>query len=252
MANNTQKLTVAGTLPDLAPGASSTVTHGLSDGNTAIDANQVVVSNGLAYTINNAASPKTVDFFNLSPIQISAATFKISQDHSIQTQYPIPSPTTIGAAVPAISSLANGLFEAWTSVAQAATPAGTPTLVTLANSQNYGSASSGVSLAANLLTFATTATAKNWLVTASVSVSSAAAELVTLQLTQDPAGAATVLSQARATTAAGGAVNLTVQAVVQVVPLSSPVLGLYINSPAGLLSVNLGLTKGTHVTVQTL
>ncbi len=251
MANTTELLTVSGTLPTLAPGASAIITHGLTNGQSALDVNQVVVSNGLAYVINNAANPKTVEFFNFLPFEVSAATFKITHDHSIQTRYPTPAPTATGAAIPATALTADGLFEAWNSVAQAATPAATPVLVTLPNSQNYGSASAGVSLAANLLTLGATAIPRNWLVTASVSVSSAAAELVTLQLTQDPAGAATVLSQSRATTGAGGSVNLTVQAVIAT-GVAPTVIGLFINSPAGLLSVNLGLTKGAHVTVQSL
>ena len=252
MSNGTQRLTVEDVIGSLASGESVIVTPGLTDGQSSLDTNQVVVSNGCEYTIDNAANPKVVRITNASPVTQSEIRYKISHDHSIQTQYPTPEPTAVSAVQPATATTAAGLFEAWNSVAQAETPAGTPTLVTLPNSQNYGSASAGVSLAANLLTFGSTATSKSWLVTASVSVSSEAAELVTLQLTQDPAGAATVLSQSQATTAAGGAVNLTVQAVVTVGALSAHVLGLFINSPAGLLSVNLGLTKGAHVTVQSL
>jgi hypothetical protein len=251
MANNTQRLTASGVLGSIQAGGSRTVTPGLTDGQSSLDINQVIVSNGLTFTINNVVDPSTVTFFNPTQAAIDGAFYKITHDHSIQTQYPTPAATTVGADTAPTADNATGALEAWNSVAQAATPAGTPALVTLPNSQNYGSASAGVSLAANLLTLAATTVARNWLVTASVSVSSAAAELVTLQLTQDPAGAATVLSQSRATTGAGGSVNLTVQAVIAT-GVAPTVVGLFINSPAGVLSVNLNLTKGAHVTVQSL
>lgn len=257
MSNTQQKLTVSGTLPSIQAGGSRTVTPGLIDGAAnALDVNQVIVSNGLTYTINNVLSPSTVTFINPSNVAIDGAFYQISHLHSIQSQYPIPAATTIGADTAPSVDTASGIFEAF-SLATQAVAGGASTLVTLPSSASSGTMSTVASLAGNVVTIAETSVARSFEITGMVSVASTLSEAVRINLVSNPSGATVTLASAiQNSGAAGGTANFYVQALVTIpaaAAASARTFGLFVSGAGGDLTVGVGGgAKGVSLMIRSL
>jgi hypothetical protein len=196
MANNTQRLTASGTLGSIQAGGSRTVTPGLTDGQNSLDINQVIVSNGLTFTINNVVDPSTVTFFNPTQNAIDGAFYKITHDHSIQTQYPTPTATTVGADTAPTPDNASGALEMSLNATDAF-GAGTNTIIF---DDAVQSGSVGAILAEDLgtgrIVIQPVTATRHLLMSVKVTLDDDAAEAVTLELVRDPDGAATVVATA--------------------------------------------------------
>jgi len=197
MSTSAELLTVRGSLGVITPGGSQVVTPGLIDGaGNNLDVNQVIVTDGLSFTINNVVDPSTVTFTNTSNVSIEGATYKITHDHSIQTRYPTPAASVVAAPTTATADTASGALEMSLNATDNML-AGTNTII-------YDDAVQSGSIGALLVEDLGTGrfviqpvTANRFLtVFAKVTLDDDTAEGVTLELVRDPAGAGTVVATA--------------------------------------------------------
>jgi len=214
MSQNAQVLTVIGTLPALLPGESVDVAPGLQDaaGNPLI-ANCVVVDNGIPWVVLPNGDVRFVNVgVNQLPPAPNASRYKISHDHSIQTQYPTPSGV---AGIPqTLLTQVRGTLEAFRS-STSLFPAGVATFIEFPVINTIG--------IGGILELITQPAPQNFQVEASnraieiqvkVSCESAAVaeEIVQLQLFEATGG--TLLVIAEGTSTVGEPVNLCIQHVV--------------------------------------
>lgn len=197
MSTTAELLTISGSIGSLTSGQSITITPGLVDGaGNNLIINQVIVSNGLTFDINNLASPPTVTFTNPSRSTVEGVFYKITHDHSIQTRYPTPQASAVGAVTPASADTAVGTLEMSLNATDNML-AGTNTII-------YDDAVQSGSIGALIVEDLGTGrfviqpvTASRFLtVFAKVTLDDDAAEGVTLELVRDPAGAGTVVATA--------------------------------------------------------
>lgn len=258
MSNTQQKLTVVGTIDSIQAGGSRTITPGLIDGaGNYLSINDVVLSHGAYAIVNNGASPPTLQVFN--PFQeaaISSVFYQVSHLHSIQSQYPTPTATTIGADTAPSVDIASGIFEASSSATQAVA-GGASTLVTLPSSASSGTMSTLASLAGNIVTIAQTSVARSFEITGMVSVASTLSEAVRINLVSNPSGATVTLASAiQNSGAAGGTANFYVQALVTIpaaAAASARTFGLFVSGAGGDLTVGVGGgAKGVSLMIRSL
>lgn len=225
MSGGTQRLTASGVLGSIQAGGSRTVTPGLTDGQNSLDISQVIVSNGLTFTINNVVDPSTVTFFNPTQAAIDGAFYKITHDHSIQTAYPTPAATTVGADTAPTADNAKGVLELSMNTADIFA-AGTNTIV-----YDFSVASGSVNgilagtPATGRVVIQPTTVTRLFPTFVSVTLDDDAIEDVTLELIQDPdnvgSGTAVVATAITTTAAVNDVINIGLQAMIGVASAAS-------------------------------
>ena len=244
MSNNAQILTVIGNLPALLPGEYVDINPGLCDqaGNTLLP-NSVSVGGGVVWYITLGIVRFVNASTNTLPSGLNAIQYKISHDHSIQTQYPTPTGTAAAPAV--LLSQVRGTLEAFLSDKQpfaAATP--TPLEFPLINTLRVGRIELLVDQVAPQ-NFDILATDRALEIQAKVSCESVAVaeEAVALQIFE--ADGATILAEATGTSTAGEPVNLSAQCIIPATVLGSRI-------QARLLSTEGGAALAASLIIKTL
>ena len=250
MSNNAQILTVIGTLPALSPGEFVDVTPGLRDqAGNALIANSVCVNNEsfgeIVWILFNNG---TVRFINNGTVDTATvARYKISHDHTIQTQYPTPEGSV--GPISVSSSAIHGTLEASRSEAQAFA-AGVPTPIEFpfVNTLEVGRIRFLVSQT-DPENFRFEANGRALEVQAKVSCESVAVaeEAVTLQIFETVGG--TVLATATGTSTAGEPVTLSAQCIIPIT-VTNNVLQVRLLSTAG--GATLASERSASVIIQTL
>lgn len=183
------------------------------------------MSNGLTFAINNVIDPPTVTFFNPTQNAINGAFYKITHDHSIQTAYPTPAATTVGADTAPTADNASGVLEMSLNATDAFA-AGTNTII-FDDAVQSGSVGAILSedLGMGRIVIQPVTATRLFPTFVSVTLDDDAIEDVTLELIQDPdnvgSGTAVVATAITTTAAVNDLINIGLQAMIGVASAAS-------------------------------